>query len=102
MASTKIVGDVMVDNTLKDEAIDAIANQSGYQAQISDPENPGQFIANPESKVEFVERILQEQQENFIKRAVANYRKVTAPLQTERQAVDADYTDKITFTDVTI
>lgn len=47
---------VFKDKAAKDEMIDAFAAQYGYRATIPDPANPGQTIANPQTKQAFMHR----------------------------------------------
>jgi hypothetical protein len=37
--------------------VDGIAYQHGYQDEIEDPENPGQMIPNPVTKVQFAKQM---------------------------------------------
>lgn len=46
-----------------------------YQAQIEDPENPGEMIPNPQSKAAFASAIFDEEIHQYVRRRVVNYRK---------------------------
>lgn len=48
---------------------DAFTKQFAYQDTIPDPNNPGATIPNPETKAQFVQRMIR----NYIKEVVASY-----------------------------
>jgi hypothetical protein len=52
MGSVTISWDAQYD----ERVIDGIAYQHGYRDEIEDPENPGEFIPNPETKAQFARR----------------------------------------------
>jgi hypothetical protein len=49
MASTQVTFTLNVDESILPTVTTALCNLSGWQAEVPDPSNPGQMIANPQS-----------------------------------------------------
>lgn len=65
MATTPIT--INIDSTLIAEAVDALCKHGSYQAQIQDPANPEQTIANPMTKAQFAKLQVKEFIRNVVK-----------------------------------
>ena len=76
---------ITIPNPVLPRVVDAIATEYGYQANIPDVGNPGQFIPNPETKNQFAKKQVIE----FLKRTVKTAEKSNA-IVTARNAVETD------------
>lgn len=77
------------DAAAKDKVVDAFAREYGYQAQIPDPVNPGQTIANPQSKTQFFNQRLTQYLKEVVK-ADAIKQAATAATKTASDTADAE------------
>lgn len=64
--------------------VEAFTKQYGYQDTIPDPANPGQTIPNPETKNQFVQKMIR----NYIKETVAGYQGMAANQAAAQKARD--------------
>lgn len=55
-----------IPNSQKDRVINSVTTLKKYKSQVRDPDNRGQFIPNPESKQQFVKRMLVEYLKNHV------------------------------------
>lgn len=53
-------------NAVQTRIENSIAEHFSYSDQISDPNNPGQTIPNPETKAQFAERMFKEQFKKWV------------------------------------
>ncbi len=49
---------ITIPNAQLTRVANAVATQHGYQAEVPDPDNPGQTIPNPQTKADFAREVL--------------------------------------------
>lgn len=81
------------DAAAKTKTVDAIATAYGYQATIPDPVNPGQTIANPQSKAAFANKQIAAYLRDNLESVSLNTA-AEAARKTAKTASDAELPDK--------
>lgn len=75
---------IQIPDAQMQNVVDAYTKQFGYQDTTPDPANPGGTIPNPETKQQFVQRMIR----NSIKETVAGYQGMAANLAAAQKARD--------------
>ena len=58
--------------------VDGVAYENGYQDQIEDPENPGEYINNPVSKASFAKQAMADRCIDYIRLCVKRHESAEA------------------------